>query len=73
MLTAKGTCFMYRDFGISTELIDKPVNIVQQKFLREVVQAIGKYEPRCRVRRIRWQGDVDGFLKPILEVEIDDD
>ena len=71
LLTATGTVFFYRDFGISTELIDAPINVVRNRFLREVVRQVAKYEPRAKVRRIRWEGEpADGILKPILEVSI---
>lgn len=71
LLTAKGTCFFYRDFGVSTELLDKPLNVAQQKFLAEVVRQVNRFEPRAKVRRIRWQGDgADGTLKPIILLEV---
>lgn len=71
LLTAKGTCFFYRDFGVSTELLDKPLNVAQQKFLAEVVRQVNRFEPRAKVRSIRWQGDgADGTLKPIILLEV---
>lgn len=74
LMTAKGTVFFYREYGLDCELIDKPLPIAQQKFLREVVRMVKQFEPRCEVKRIRWaQSDAaDGILKPIVEVDIDD-
>ena len=72
LATAKGTCWNYRDFGISTELIDKPLPVAKNKFLSEVVRAVGKYEKRARVKKISWvKSDVaNGALKPVLTIEI---
>ncbi|MBD3878209.1 MAG: hypothetical protein SR1Q5_00785 [Quinella sp. 1Q5] len=53
------------------ELIDKPLNVAQQKFLSEVVRQVAKYESRARVKSIRWQGDgADGILKPVIILEV---
>ena len=71
LLTAKGTCWNYRDFGIDVELIDKPLPVAKNKFLSEVVRAVAKFEPRAKVKKIRWTGDAAaGQLNPILEVEL---
>ena len=71
LATAKGTVFCYRDFGIDVELIDKPLPVAKNKFLSEVVRAINRYEPRAKVKKIRWTGDAAaGQLNPILEVEL---
>lgn len=72
LLTAKGTCFFYRDFGVNTELIDKPLNVAKNRFLSEVVRQVARYEPRCKVKSIRWeQSDAaDGELRPVLTIEI---
>lgn len=71
LLTAKGSCFMYRSFGVDNELLDKPLNVAQQKFLAEAVRQVQRYEPRAKVKSIRWQGDgADGILKPIILIEI---
>lgn len=72
LLTAKGTCFFYRDFGIEVELVDKPLPVAKNKFLAEVVVAIEKYEPRARVKRIKWvrSAAADGVLSPVISIEI---
>lgn len=72
LLTAKGTCFMYRDFGINTELIDKPLPVAKNRFLAEVVRQVAKYESRARVKGIRWITDEasDGVLKPVVTIEL---
>ena len=71
LLTTKGSCFMYRDFGVNTELIDRPINVAKNRFLAEVVKQAAKYEPRAKVKSIRWTGDgPDGILKPTVILEV---
>lgn len=72
LLTATGTVFGYRDFGISTELIDKPLPVAKNRFLREVVRQVAKYESRARVKGIRWITDEasDGVLAPVVTIEL---
>lgn len=72
LMTAKGTCFMYRDFGVDSSLVDTPLNVAQSRFTAEVARAIAKYEPRARLRQVTWkQSDAaDGELKPRVLIEI---
>lgn len=72
LLTAKGTVFFYRDFGVNTELIDKPLPVAKNRFLAEVVRQVAKYEPRAKVKSIRWEQSnaSDGELRPVLSIEI---
>lgn len=72
LLTSAGTVFFYRDFGISTELIDKPLPVAKNRFLSEVVKQVAKYESRARVKSIRWIADEasDGVLKPVITIEL---
>lgn len=72
LLTAKGSCFMYRDFGVNTELIDRPINVAKNRFLAEVVKQVAKYESRARVKGIRWIADEasDGVLAPVVTIEL---
>lgn len=72
LLTSAGTVFFYRDFGISTELIDKPLPVAKNRFLSEVVRQVQKYEPRCKVKSIRWIADEasDGVLAPVVTIEL---
>lgn len=71
LLTSAGTVFFYREFGISTELIDRPINVAKNRFLAEVVKQVAKYEPRAKVKSIRWTGDgPDGILKPTVILEV---
>ena len=68
--TVKGTVPLDREFGISVELIDAPMNR-QARLIAEVAEAIEKYEPRARLRRIEFVGNENGELNPTLTLEID--
>lgn len=72
LMTARGTVFLYRDFGLDTTLIDTPLNVAQSRFTAEVARAIAKYEPRCRLKQITWQKSdaAEGQLSPRVFIEI---
>lgn len=67
--TLKGSVPLDREFGISTEILDSPMNS-QSKLVAEIATAIEKFEPRARLRSINFSGNVDGELTPILSLEI---
>ena len=67
--TLRGTVPLDRGFGISTEIIDAPMN-QQARLIGEVAEAIAKYEPRARLRRIEFVGNENGELNPTLTLEI---
>ena len=72
LMTAKGTVFNYRAFGVDTSMIDSPINAVKQKFIAEVAAQIQRYEPRAKLKKITWQTSeaLDGKLEPVLTIEI---
>lgn len=53
-------------------LVDAPINIAQAKITARLVDAIRLYEPRAKVIKVSFQGDLNGLLKPIVRVRIDD-
>ncbi|MBQ6296161.1 MAG: GPW/gp25 family protein [Selenomonadaceae bacterium] len=72
ILTQLGTVPMYREFGTDNDLIDTPLNVAQNKFLANIAKAILRFEPRAKLKRIRWlkSDAADGELKPLITVEI---
>lgn len=73
LLTVKATCPLYRDFGIDPAMLDKPLNVAKNKFIKEVVGAVAKYEPRAHVKSVQWQKPqdaLDGTLNPRITIEI---
>lgn len=66
---------LYRDFGISTEFIDKPVPAAKPLLIASIKEAIEKYEPRATILSVTFDSDNDtpGKITPVLEVEINDE
>lgn len=71
LTTAKGSVPLDRDFGINTYLIDRPISVIKPLLIKEVKEAIDKYEPRAKFKSIVWDGEVsEGKLRPIVKVVI---
>lgn len=64
-----GTVPLYREFGITSQYIDKPTSIVKPMLHAEIREKIAKYEPRAEVVSVTFEERVDG-LTPIVEVNI---
>ena len=69
--TVKGTVPLDRELGISANILDAPMN-QQSRLIAEVAEAIEKFEPRARLRRIEFTGNENGELNPTLTLEIRD-
>lgn len=68
--TPKGSVPLYRDFGLSTVFLDKPMPMAKMMMIAEIREAIEKWEPRARYTGISFSEDVSGALWPAVEVEI---
>ena len=70
--TIKGTCPLYRQFGIAATYLDKPIQIAQVLMYSDVKEAIEEYEPRVRVTGIDFQVSANepGKLIPTVTVEV---
>ena len=73
--TIKGSCPMYRGFGIDATLIDRPIPAAKVLLFSQIREAIEEYEPRVRVKSVDFdtQEEMQGVLSPIVEVEIVDE
>ena len=69
--TRKGSCPMYRDFGLEMKYIDKPIDIAKQLMWTDIREGIMKWEPRVELVSITFEGDTSkpGYLNPTVEVE----
>lgn len=72
LTTARGSCPLYREFGIGAEELDAPQNIAQAKLTAEIARQIGLYEPRATLKKIKYGGGKDK-LSVIVEVGRADD
>lgn len=60
-----------RAFGINPEYLDDPMPVAQARATADVIEAINRYEPRCRVESVTFQGDgMEGITRPIVRVYI---
>lgn len=69
--TVKGSVPLDREFGISGDILDAPIN-QQSRLIGEVAEAIARFEPRARLRRIEFTGNENGELNPTLTLEINE-
>lgn len=70
--TWAGTVPLYREFGCSHDFLDRPINVASPAIIAELREAIERFEPRARVKSIRFgiHPDKPGALMPEVEVEI---
>lgn len=74
LATIRGSVPLYRDFGLSAEALDKPINVARTLLISDIRESIEKYEPRATVKNIRFVVDAaePSKLKPVVEVEINE-
>ena len=60
--TPKGSVPMFREFGLSENLTDSPVNEAAAKIKAEIIMAVRKYEPRAKIKSINFEADNSGRL-----------
>lgn len=72
--TVKGSVPLYRDFGLSEDILDLPVNVAKARLASEISEVLDKYEPRAKVLSVRFDNDkqMPGRLVPVVEVEVDE-
>jgi len=71
LTTRRGTLPLDRDFGISFEFLDSPINTTKAKAEQEIFMQLKKYEPRAILRQIIWIVDaMSGKISPTVNVEV---
>lgn len=71
--TQKYSVPMDRLFGVDASIVDRPTPKAIAQMQAELIQAIRKFEPRCRVKKVSFDGDVDGKLTAKVRIEIKDE
>lgn len=61
-----------RLFGINVEMLDKPTPDAMAALTSEIYMALRKWEPRCKLKSISFDGDIDGRLVPKVRIEINE-
>jgi phage baseplate assembly protein W len=71
LTTRRGTVPLDRDFGLSFEFLDSPINTTRAKAEQEIFLQLKKYEPRATLKQILWETDViSGQISPSVKVEV---
>lgn len=68
--TVQGSVPLDRLFGLDASMTDKPTPKAMAELSAKIVEAIHRWEPRCRVLRVTFDGDADGRLVPRARVMI---
>ena len=69
--TPKGSVPMYRDFGISVDILDRPIPVAKAMMTADIKEAIERWEPRASFISVDFAEDeLNGRLIPMVEVEI---
>ena len=69
--TPKGSVPMYRDFGISVDILDRPIPVAKAMMTADIKEAIEQWEPRVTFIGVDFMEDeLNGRLIPMVEVEI---
>lgn len=75
LATRKGSVPLDRDFGVSWELIDKPLPAARQVIIAEVARQLEKYVPRIKFKGIAFPAQqatdtADGVLRCVVTVSV---
>ena len=68
--TPKYSVPLDRLFGVNAVIVDRPTPRAIAEMQAELIQAIRKFEPRCRVKKVSFDGDLDGKLTARVRIEI---
>lgn len=73
LATMKGTVPLDRSFGIDGRFLDEPTGVVQARAAAEITSAINSQEPRARVKKVFFDGDLAGSFGISVRIEINDE
>lgn len=68
--TTKYSVPLDRRFGINADFLDRPAPKARAMLQAEIISAIREYEPRCKVKKIIIDENLDGKLNMKLRIEI---
>lgn len=68
--TPKGTCPLYRDFGIDMDTLDIPTAAAQNMLTVAIIDAIEEWEPRAIVKDVSVEADTEGKMSAKVVVAI---
>lgn len=69
--TRKGSVPLLRDFGLSQDFLDRPIEVAKTMIFAEAKEGIDLYEPRAEIIDMTFESDAQtGRLIPVVEVDI---
>ena len=70
--TRQGSIPLYRQFGLNTDFLDKPMPVAKVMMIAAVREAVERWEPRVTVVGVFFVEDLSqpGRLIPAVEVEL---
>lgn len=71
--TRKFSVPMDRNFGVDADFLDFPTPKAMASIQAEMIRAIRKYEPRCKVKKISFESDIDGKLTAKVRIEVNEE
>ena len=70
MATPVGSSPLYRDFGVDTSMLDKPLDLARNLYAVTVMEAVEKWEPRARVQNVTLISDITGKIDAKAVIEL---
>lgn len=74
LTTRLGSVPLERDFGLSWEHIDQPINVARALMKAEIIEAVERFEPRAIVEAVSFDESVedgqDGLTRPRVTISI---
>ncbi len=74
--TPKGSVPLDRDFGLDFDVIDRPMPVARALMEVDIVDQVGRYEPRARVLQVSWAEDetqaMDGRAVAQVLIDVED-
>lgn len=74
--TREGSVPLDREFGLSWDIVDKPMNQARALFSADVVKKVRRYEPRAKILRVELEesigGAIAGQLQPKIQIGVNE-
>ncbi len=70
LATRRGSVPLYREFGLSHEMVDRPINVAKALLVSEIREAVETFEPRAEVVGVSFETPEPGVLVPTVEVNV---
>lgn len=68
--TLKGTVPLDRDFGVSWEHLDKPIQLAKSMNTETIIEAIEDYEPRATVVSVEYDNNEIDMMDGVLTCRV---